>query len=83
MPYAKDGSFKKAKVHFYSGYKGEETPRAIIIDNEEVVVQETLSRKRTFNAHSGEVQEIFICKTKQGIVKLRELAGGEWLVRFL
>jgi hypothetical protein len=76
------GTFSKVKVLFYSGYKGEETPRSIILDNEEIAVEEILFRKRTFHARSEKGLESFTCKTRRGIVKLQELASGEWVVRF-
>lgn len=76
------GTFSKVKVLFYSGYKGEETPRSIIVDNEEIAVEEILSRKRAFHVRSKKVLESFTCKTRRGIFKLQELASGEWAVRF-
>jgi len=74
---------RKVKVIFYSGYKGEETPRTIIVNNEEIAVEEILFRKRALDSRSERVLEAFTCRTRRGIVKLRELAGGEWLARFL
>lgn len=76
------GTTSKVKVLFYSGYKGEETPRSIIVDNEEIAVEEILFRKRTLNARSEKGLEAFTCKTRRGIIKLQELASGEWVVRF-
>jgi len=76
------GTSSKVKVLFYSGYKGEETPRSIIVDNEEIAVEEILFRKRTLNARSEKGLEAFTCKTRRGIIKLQELASGEWVVRF-
>jgi hypothetical protein len=72
----------KVKVLFYSGYKGEETPRSIIVDNEEIAVEKILSRQRVCDADTGRMTEVFTCQTGRGVVKIKELASGEWAVRF-
>ena len=72
----------KFELKFYSGYKGEETPRAVIIGNKEFNIEEVLSRKRICDKKSGEKSEIFKCKMKGEIVKITVFESGKWEILF-
>lgn len=51
------------KVKFYSGYKGQETPASIVIDDTEYSIDKILSQQRVCDQKTGEISEIFECKT--------------------
>jgi hypothetical protein len=74
---------EKVTVLCYSGYRGEETPRAIIIGEKEIAVEKILSRKRTCDAETGRIREVFTAKTGRGIVRMERDESGEWTVVFL
>lgn len=71
------------KVVYYSGYKREETPRAIIIGNRELEVKEVLWRKRVLDWSTGKVREVFKCRMKEGDIILEKADSGEWKITFL
>jgi hypothetical protein len=52
----------KCKVTFYSGYKGQETPRAVIIDNREYKIEKVIWRKRIRDTETGEISNKFKCQ---------------------
>jgi hypothetical protein len=74
---------EKVRVLCYSGYKGEETPRAILVDDQELAVEKILSRKRICDAESGRIREVFAAKTGRGTVEIERDENGEWTVVFL
>ena len=41
------------ELRFYSGYKGDEVPRAVVIDNREFKIQEVVSRRRVLEQMTG------------------------------
>jgi hypothetical protein len=77
------GPSEKVSVLCYSGYKGEETPRAILIGEKEIPVEKILSRKRISDAETGRIHEVFIGKTGRGSVQIERDESGEWTVVFL
>lgn len=74
---------QKVRVLCYSGYTGEETPRAILVDDQELAVEKILSRKRIWDAESGRIREVFAAKTGRGTVEIERDENGEWTVVFL
>jgi len=79
----KNRPVKKARVLCYSGYKREETPRAILVDDKEIELKKIISRKRIHDAATGRLCEVFMCETGQGTVKIELDENGEWTVVFL
>ena len=71
------GVSKKVIVHFYSGYKGEETPQSLIIDSRVFQVEKVLSRKRCQEKDSGRHYELFVCRVAGKTVKIRKDESGE------
>jgi len=65
------GPGEKIRVSFYSGYKGEETPRALFIDGQEHPIEEILERRRVADIASGETGDLFICKVAGKTVKIK------------
>lgn len=65
------------KVIFYSGYKGRETPRAILIGGREHPVEEILWRRRAQDKDSGERYELFRCRVAGREITLRAGPSGE------
>jgi hypothetical protein len=74
---------EEVKVLCYSGYKGEEAPRAVVIGEKEIAVEKILSRKRISDSATGRLREVFICKTSRGTAKIDRDEGGKWTVVFL
>jgi hypothetical protein len=68
---------EKITVQFYSGYKGEETPRSFIVGGREYVVEEVISRKRCLDKDSGKHYELFVCRVAGKTVTIRKSESGE------
>ena len=64
---------QKDHVLYYSGYKGEETPRAVYVGGREYPVDEVLWRKRVLDRDSERMMEIFGCKAAGRIVRILSL----------
>jgi hypothetical protein len=71
----------KITVQFYSGYKGEETPRSFSVGGKEYAVEEVISRKRGLDKDSGEHYELFVCRVAGKTVTIRKNESGEWEIR--
>jgi len=65
------GPGEKIRVSFYSGYKGEETPRAVFIDGREHPIEEILERRRIEDRTSGQTYDLFVCKVAGEILKIK------------
>ncbi|MBD3413030.1 MAG: hypothetical protein GF421_01190 [Candidatus Aminicenantes bacterium] len=52
------------RVTFYSGYRGEETPRSIVIEGQEWEVKRIIKREMVMNSRSGERMRRFVCETR-------------------
>jgi len=70
---------KIVKVEFYSGYKGEETPRAVWIDNREYQVREVVWRKRIRDQESDRMVEAFKVKIDGETLIIERSETGECL----
>lgn len=73
----------KCKVSFYSGYKGQETPRAVIIDNREYKIKKVIWRKRIHDTETGEISNKFRCLADNKNIIITLCASGETTVLFL
>jgi len=67
---------------FYSGYKGEEIPKAVVIGNREFNIEEIISRKRVLDQKSGQRFELYKCKMEGEIVEIKVYESGEWEISF-
>lgn len=67
---------KEDKVIFYSGYKGEETPRAVLAGGGEYPVEEVLWRKRIVDRTTGKTVEIFACRVAGQKIEIRRDETG-------
>jgi len=72
----------KFDVIFYSGYRGKETPRAVIIGEREFKIEEIIERKRVMDAVSGERYELFKAKMQEEIIEIRRYDSGGWEILF-
>jgi hypothetical protein len=70
------------ELKFYSGYKGKEIPKAVVIGNREFNIEEIISRKRVLDHKSGRTFEIYKCKMKGEIVEIKVFESGEWEISF-
>lgn len=78
----KDKEGSKFEIRFYSGYKGEEVPKAVIIGNREFNIDEIISRKRALDQESGEILEVYKCKMEGEIVEIKVFESGKWAISF-
>lgn len=76
----KGGRFE---LQFYSGYKGEEIPRAVVIGSREFKIEKVISRKRVLDLKSGKRSEVYKCRMEGEMVSITKFESGEWSISFL
>ncbi|MGB7296901.1 MAG: hypothetical protein WBC70_15055 [Candidatus Aminicenantales bacterium] len=67
----------EVQIIFYSGYKGQETPRAIVVGAKEYPVEKILWRRRARDKNTGERHELFRCRVAGQEVTLKISPSGE------
>jgi hypothetical protein len=72
----------KFELKFYSGYKGKEIPKAVVIGSREFNIEEIISRKRVLDQESGRRFEVYKCKMEGEIVEITVFESGEWEISF-
>jgi hypothetical protein len=65
------------KVLFYSGYKGRERPRAVVLAGREYPVDRVIWRKRGQDRDTREPYELFRCRVAGQEVTLKIGPSGE------
>jgi hypothetical protein len=70
------------ELRFYSGYKGKEIPRAVVIGKREFKIEKIISRKRVLDQKTGRISEVFQCRMEEEIVKVIHFESGEWEISF-
>jgi hypothetical protein len=65
------------KVRFYSGYKGQETPRAIVVAGREYPVDKVIWRKRGQDKDTREPFEVVRCRVAGQEITLKISPSGE------
>ncbi len=70
------------ELKFYSGYKGKEVPKAVVIGSREFNIEEIISRKRVLDQKSGRRFEVYKCKMEGEMVEIRVFESGEWEISF-
>jgi hypothetical protein len=83
MNMEKNSPCRRVDVQFHSGYKGEEEPRTIIVDEKEWTVERILERKRISNSNTGRTHEEFICLVNKRLAKLSIHPDGQHRLFFL
>lgn len=71
------------KLKFYSGFKGRETPRSLVIGNREFKIDRVLERKRILDDQTGEKSESFICVMEGQRVRLTIHDSGKFQIDYL
>lgn len=71
------GPDARIQVVFYSGYKGQERPRAVVIAGREYPVDKVIWRKRGRDKDSREPYELFHCRVAGQDVTLKIGESGE------
>jgi hypothetical protein len=61
-------------VEFHAGYKGEETPRAVLFEGRRIEVASVILRKRIVDSRSGLRREVWRCRLDDGREVTIELA---------
>ena len=72
----------KLELKFYSGYKGEETPRAVVIGICELKIDIIILRKRSIDKKSGNRFELFKCQIEGDVVEIKKFETGKWEICF-
>jgi len=68
-----------AIVESYAGYKGEETPRAVVLGGRRFAVVRVLSRERVLDPADGSRREVWRCRLDDGrTVSVALLETGAW-----
>lgn len=70
-------------LKFYEGYKGRETPRAVVIGEREFRVESVARRRRVRDTRTGETCEEFECSLEGAPVVLSVFQSGRWSITFL
>ncbi|GAF79122.1 unnamed protein product [marine sediment metagenome] len=70
------------ELKFYSGYKGKEIPKSVVIGNREFIIEKIISRKRVLDQKSGRRFEVYKCKMEGEIVKITVFESGKWEISF-
>ncbi len=70
------------ELKFYSGYKGKEIPKSVVIGSREFIIEEIISRKRVLDQKSGRRFEVYKCKMEGEIVKITVFESGKWEISF-
>jgi hypothetical protein len=71
-------------VECYAGFKGDETPRAVVIDQLRLDVVEILVRKRVLDRAGGPIRDVWRCRLADGrVVTLERRDGETWRVSAL
>jgi len=65
------------EVLFYSGYKGQETPRAVVIAGREYPVDEVIWSKKGQDKDTREAYELFRCRVAGQEITLEIRPSGE------
>lgn len=65
------------KVLFHSGYRGQETPRAVILAGREYPVDEVIWRKKGQDRDTRELYELVRCRVAGQEVTLKICPSGE------
>jgi hypothetical protein len=72
-------AFKVARVECYAGYKGDETPRAVVLDGRRFEVASVLSRKRILVRDGGRMRDVWRCRLEDGrAVTVERHESGTW-----
>lgn len=66
------------QVIFYSGYKGEETPRALVVGGREIPVETVLLRTRRRDEATGRVFEAFRLRAGGRVLTVSKTEDGAW-----
>ncbi len=68
-------------VESYAGYKGDETPRAVIIDKVRLEIIEIFFRRRVLDPAGGRIRDVWRCRLADGReVVVERLDDGTWHV---
>ncbi|MGD2294865.1 MAG: hypothetical protein PVF22_03420 [Candidatus Aminicenantes bacterium] len=72
----------KYNLRTYSGYKGEETPRALVAGVKEWDIDKIVSRKRKIDLESGQQWDEFECRVGGETLRIRIFRSGKWSLSF-
>ena len=79
----KDFPSNRFELTFYSGYKGKETPRSVIIGGREFKIDSILERKRVLDERTEKSCEVFTCTIEGQRARLVIHESGEFEIVYL
>ena len=71
------------ELQFYEGYKGRETPTAVLIGNRKFKIDTVLDRKRVHDKQTGKKSEVFTCEMEGQRVRIIIKDSGNFELIFL
>ena len=71
------------ELRFHEGYKGKETPRAVLIGNREFQIEQVLERQRVRDERTGKQSDVFICEMEGQRIKIVLLDSGHFELHYL
>ena len=71
------------ELQFYEGYKGKETPTAVLIGNRKFIIDKILERKRILDEQSGKKSDVVTCLMEGQRVKIVIQDTGEFELIYL
>jgi hypothetical protein len=70
------------EIKTYSGYKGEERPKAVVIDGEEYLVESVIRKELFEDYETRKRSTVFWCEVNRKLLKITRCAAGGWKVAF-
>jgi len=71
------------RIRFYAGFKGDETPRTVILSGREYPVERILWRKRIRLTGRSDEFEVFRCRIPGRQVEIRRSPSGKTTIRII
>lgn len=79
----KDPQDNRFELRFYSGYKGKETPRSVIIGHREFKIDRILERSKVCDERTGEISDVFTCEMEGQRVRITVRETGKFEIAYL
>ncbi len=79
----KDSKGTEFKLLFHEGYKGRETPRALIFGQRELKIDRILSRSRRCDRNTGKISDVYTCELEGQTVRITVREKDDFEIAFL
>jgi hypothetical protein len=71
------------ELRFHDGYRGQETPRSVIIGKREFKIRRVLERSRICDRMTGKISEIYTCEMEGQKVRITVLKPDRFEIEYL